>query len=374
MRLPSPFKLERYFARWEFAAHHLLGPSDCESLTQAELLALADAECRAWWNSLALGYTESAGHPRLRAAVAALYEHMTADDILIAAPEEAIFLALSTLLGPGDHAIVLTPAYQSLTELPRATGAAVTHWPLRSDGVDWQLDMDGLRASITAQTRVLVINFPHNPTGYLPSPSRLDELLAIARAHELFVFSDEMYRLLEPDGVARLPAVCDVYERGITLSGLSKAFGLPGLRIGWLATRAPDVRERCLGLKDYTTICASAPSEVLATIALGARESIVARNRRIVADNTGEAARFFAARPSLFQWLAPRAGSVAFPRWRGPIALAELCRRGLERGLMIVGGEMFDFPGSHVRVGLGRRTLAAALAELGRLCDELEHR
>ncbi len=368
MSLPPPFKLERYFARYEFAVRHLLGASDCEALGLDELLALADDECRRWWSGLTLGYTESAGHPLLRAEVARSYRTIDPQGVLMAIPAEAIFLALSTLVGAGEHAIVLTPCYQSLLEVARTVGCGVTPWPLRRERGAWRFDLDELAALVTADTRLLVVNFPHNPTGHLPSLREWHALIEFARTRSLYLFSDEMYRELELDPAARLPAACDEYERAISLSGLSKAFGAPGLRIGWLATRDRSLIDRWLQLKDYLTICGSAPSEVLAVIALRARDALLASNRAIVAGNLELAGKFFAR--DEFEWLPPRAGSTAFPVWKGATALDELCARALQRGLLMVPGSMFDFPGDHFRVGLGRRDFPRALEQLELCVDQ----
>jgi aspartate/methionine/tyrosine aminotransferase len=263
--------------------------------------------------------------------------------------------------------IVLTPCYQSLLEVARTVGCRVTPWTLRREGRGWRLDLDQLATLVTDETRVLVVNFPHNPTGFLPSLHEWQALLDFARARALYLFSDEMYRGLELDPDDRLPAACDEYEKAISLAGLSKAFGAPGLRIGWLATRDHSLVDRWLELKDYLTICSSAPSEVLALCALRAREQLIERNRMIVAGNLQLAGEFFAR--DEFEWLPPRAGSIAFPVWKGPISLDALCTRALERGLMIVPGTMFDFPGDHFRVGLGRKDFPRALEELRACLD-----
>jgi aspartate/methionine/tyrosine aminotransferase len=365
MKALPPFQLERYFARYEFATEYLLSPSDCESLTLAELLALADADGRDRWQRLTLGYTESAGLPALREEVARLYRTVSADDVLILTPEEGIFLAMHALLEQGDHVIAMAPAYQSLHEVARAIGCQLTLWQVRPQGDRWQLDVDELARAVTGRTRLIVLNFPHNPTGYLPSRALLDRVLEIARKQEIFVFSDEMYRLLEQDPAQRLDTLCDLDPLGISLSGLSKSFALPGLRIGWLATRARALRERCLSLKDYTTICHSAPSEVLALIALRAGKSILARNRDIVQSNLPQARTFCREHDHALGWYEPDAGCIAFPRWRGDGTVEEFCRAALEtRGVLIVPGSMFGALDQHFRIGLGRRNLPQALARL----------
>lgn len=357
-----PFKLERYFAQYEFKVRYLLSASDCESLTLRETLDLADPECLALWERLSFSYTESAGHPLLRAEVARLYPSLAPEDVLILTPEEGIFIALQTLLEPGDHVIAIAPAYQSLHELVRANGCALTLWPLTPTGSGWQLDLDLLARSFTSRTRLLILNFPHNPTGYLPPRAEWDAILDLARQHNVMVFSDEMYRGLEFDSAERLPALCEVYENGVSLSGVSKTYSAPGLRIGWLATRQQEWMERWLTFKDYTTICHSAPSEVLALMVLRARESIAARNVARVRANAQSVAELFGQYPQLFHWLPPRAGSIAFPQWRGPQSIERFCQSILdEQGVMIVPGSLFDYPGGYFRVGLGRANFPEAL-------------
>ncbi len=366
MPLPAPFKLERYFAQYEFKAKYLLSPSDCESLSLNELLHMADADGLRLWNDLGLGYTESPGHPVLRNEIARMYQTIPPDQIVVAAPEELIYIALNTLLKPGDHAVCISPAYQSLYEIARGIGCEVTPWAVKAVNGEWRLDLDQLEAAITDRTRLLVVNFPHNPTGYLPTRAELDAMIQLARRHDLFVFCDEMYRLLEYDAASRLPPVCDLYERGISLSGLSKTFALPGLRIGWLAAQDRSLPEEWLTFKDYTTICSSAPSEILAIIALRATDLIIARNLQIIQSNLRTAEQFCAGHRSLFQWLRPRAGSIAFPRWLGSEPIERLCQSAVDqRGVMVVPGSIFDFPGSHFRVGLGRRNFPEALEQFG---------
>jgi len=361
-----PFKLERYFAQYEFKLKYLLSPSDCESLSMAALLAMASPASRDLWDDLRLSYTESQGHPLLRREVARLYTQIPAENVVIAAPEELIFIAMQTLLHPGNQVVAVAPAYQSLHEIARSLGCEVVPWQLEPAAHGhWRLDLDRLEDSLTERTRLLVINFPHNPTGHMLSAGELQAIVGLARRHDLYLFSDEMYRLLEYAPAMRLPAVCDIYEKGISLSGLSKSFALPGLRIGWLAAQASALVESWVAFKDYTTICNSAPGEVLGIMALQNREQIVRRNLDIIKENLACAQAFFGRYPQHFAWFAPAAGSVAFPAWLGRGPVEEFCQAVLEQqGVMIVPASLFDFQGNHFRVGLGRRNLPEALAHV----------
>jgi aspartate/methionine/tyrosine aminotransferase len=362
----TPFKLERYFALHEFKARYLLSASDCESLTLPELLSMADEDSIQRWSSLSLGYTESLGLPALREEIARLYQNVPAGQILTLTPEEGIFIAMQTLLKPGDHVICLFPGYQSLYEIARSLGCEVTPWALVNQGTAWRLDFPALEAALRPNTRLLVVNFPHNPTGFLPTHAEQQRIVEFARAHHLALFSDEMYRLLEYNPADRLPPACDLYEQAISLSGLSKSFALPGLRVGWLATQDEDLFREWTLYKDYTTICSSAPSEILALMALRARDKIIRRNLDIIAANLALANPFFAEFEPHFDWLPPLAGSIAFPRLKTGQAVDAFCEDVLrEKDVMIVPGSMFDFPGNHFRLGLGRKNFPEAMGLLG---------
>jgi len=364
----ADFALERYFARWEFAVDHLLCASDVQGYPMAELLALADDDTRRMWDGLTLGYTESTGHPLLRAEIASLYEDLEPDDVLVfAGAEEAIFCLANVLLGPGDHAVVTWPGYQSLYEVARAAGADVTLHELREEH-GWAIDIDLLRSQVTPSTRLVVVNAPHNPTGMQPDRATFDALVALAEEVGAQILVDEVYRFLEFDGVERLPAGADASPRGISLGVMSKSFAMAGLRIGWLATRDRDVLERCARFKDYTTICSSAPSEVLALIGLRARETVLARSRSIVADNLVALDTFFDAWSDRFTWVRPRAGSVGFPRLTVPGVSIDDWAAGLveAEGVLLLPGSQFDYGGNHFRLGFGRADLPIALERLER--------
>jgi aspartate/methionine/tyrosine aminotransferase len=362
----ADFRIERYFARWEFAVPYVLGASDVQGYRLRDILALADDEGRQLWEELSLGYTESEGHPALRSEIAGLYEHVGPDEILVSGPNEAIFLFAHAALGPGDHAIVVWPAYQSLYEVARSTNAEVTLLPLAPE-TGWRIDLDALRAAIRPATRAIVINFPHNPTGAMIDAPTFRAIVAIAREAGVWLFSDEMYRFLEFNPSERLPAGADVYERGVSLGGMSKSFALGGLRIGWLATRDQGLLARIGRIKDYTSICSSAPSEILAIIALRARERVLSRSREIVFRNLDRLDRFFGEWSEAFTWVRPRGGSVGFPALRKDWPVEEFAGKLVEQeGVLIVPGAIFEFPGNHFRVGLGRLNVPDALERVER--------
>ncbi len=363
MRL-EPFHLERYFSLHEFSARFLLSSSDCESLGLRELLGRADDECLELWESLRLGYTESRGLPLLLREIAWMYAGMTPDDVLEVVPAEGILLAMQAVLDPGDHVVCTRPGYQSLYAIAEALGCEVTAWEPHEDEA-WRFDPADLRAALRPSTKLIVANFPHNPTGYLPTAAEFEELLAAADAAGAYLFSDEMYRWLEQDPGMRLPSAVERYDRAVSLGGLSKTFSLPGLRVGWLVTRDRGVMERAQELKDYTTICAGAPSEVLAVMGLRDRERIAAANVRLVAENAARVDAFVVARPEWFSWVRPHAGSVALARLSAAEGARAFCDRLVaEAGVMLLPSSVFGYGDAHVRIGLGRRALPDGLAAL----------
>ncbi len=357
----ADFALERYFARWEFAVRHVLGASDVEPFSLAEVLALADDDSRRRWDALSLGYTETAGLPALRAEIASLHEPLGADDVLtFAGAEEGVFVAMHALLEAGDHAVVVWPAYQSLFEIARSIGASITFVPL--DPRDWSLDVDAVAAAMRPNTRVIVVNFPHSPTGAQLPADRFARLIAIAELHGVHLFSDEVYRFLEQDG-RPLPTAAATSPRGVSLGVMSKAFGMPGARIGWIATPDPSLRARLAAVRDYTTICSSAPSEILALIGLRARSRIIDRAHEIISANLRVLDAFFAA-DDRFTWVRPRAGSVGFPQFlAGDVDrfAADLVERA---GVLVLPGSQFGYAGNHFRLGFGRRDMPTALERM----------
>jgi aspartate/methionine/tyrosine aminotransferase len=358
----ADFTLERYFARWEFAVKHVLCASDVEPFRQRDLLALADEDARQRWETLSLGYTESLGLPALREEVANLYPGLTPDDVItFAGAEEGVFLAMHALLTAGDHAVVVWPAYQSLHEVARSIGAEVTL--VRLNPRDWSLDVDAIAAAMRPNTRVIVVNFPHSPTGAQLSEVDLARLVSIADLHGVHLFSDEVYRFLE-HGAPRLPAVASYSQRGISLGVMSKAYGLAGIRIGWIATRDRRLRARLAALKDYTTICNAAPSEILALIALRAQDRVLARTLGIIRDNLALLDDFFARNDDRFAWVRPKAGSVCFPRLVDGDIDAFAAELVEQQGVLLLPASQFGYPGNYFRLGYGRADMRKGLEKL----------
>jgi len=367
----EPFVLERFFAKHEFSAKYLLSSSDCEALTMEELLESADGESLRLWKNLKLGYTDSTGHPMLRESIAGTYGSVSADDILVLTPEEGIFLAMQALLKPGDHVVCTFPGYQSLYELARSMGCELSLWKPDEDR-GWHFSLRQFANLIRDDTKMVVVNFPHNPTGVMLTRAGYTSLIDIVRQSGAYLFSDEMYRFLEFDREATLPAGCDVYRKAISLSGLSKTFGLPGLRIGWVATRDHNILEQMRLLKDYTTICNSAPSEILGLMAVRDRENIIARQMARIRRNIKILDDFFGKYSDCMRWNRPMGGSICFPRMSITDDTSEFCETLVRKtGIMLVPSRIFQYGNHHVRIGFGRENFPEIIERFSDYIDEL---
>ncbi|MBI5954007.1 MAG: aminotransferase class I/II-fold pyridoxal phosphate-dependent enzyme [Chloroflexi bacterium] len=362
MPLP-PFKLERYFAKYEFSTEFLLCSSDCEAMSIADLLALEPGSAEKF-QSTWLGYTESQGSPALRKEICKLYATIQPEDVLVhSGAEEAIYLFMHAMLEENDHVIVHAPHYQSLSEVAKGLGCQISPWLAREEN-GWALDMDELRHLMRSTTKAIVVNTPHNPTGYLMSHADFDELHKIAQENNLLLFCDEVYRESEYDPADRLPAGCDYGEHAVSLGVTSKTYGLAGLRIGWIATKNKDIYRKMASLKDYTTICNSAPSEFLSEVALRNRQKLIDRNLGIIKNNLAIVDSLFTRYSSLFTWVRPRAGSMGFPKLlKGKVETFcdDLVRKS---GVLLLPGTMYDDSRNHFRLGLGRKNLPQAVERL----------
>ncbi|RZW12693.1 MAG: aminotransferase class I/II-fold pyridoxal phosphate-dependent enzyme, partial [Desulfobulbaceae bacterium] len=260
------FELERYFSNWEFTAKYNLTASDIESMSISELLELASDKDRQEFNGQWLGYTETFGHPELLEEIAGTYDTINPDEVLcFAGAEEGLYTAMRVLLDQDDHVIVAVPNYQAAETVP-STICSVSGVPL-DENDNWSLDIDRVKREIRSHTKLVSINFPNNPTGAVLDHDRFDALIDLCREHGLYLFSDEVYRLVEGDPSTRLPQAVDLYEKALSLNVMSKAYGLPGLRIGWIASKDKLLLTKMESYKHYLTICNSAPSERLAIIA-----------------------------------------------------------------------------------------------------------
>ncbi|MBU9826581.1 aminotransferase class I/II-fold pyridoxal phosphate-dependent enzyme [Rahnella perminowiae] len=375
MSFPEDFRLISYLSRLEHAVRFPLSSSYPESMDLDTLFELAGKEHRAPFMQTMLDYPPLRGTPALLDAIASTYQKIIAQDIIsFAGADEAIYASFQMLLKSGDHAVVITPNYQSLESVPLSL-CDVSGVALDADN-DWALDTGKIRDALRPNTKVLVINFPHNPTGALISRAQLDELIDLCRERGIWIFSDEVYRLTEFDPADRLPQLADIYERGISLNVTSKAYGLPGLRIGWVACQDKTWMLELERMKQYLSICNSMPGEVLTTIALNARipilERVMERSRRRLASLTAFLARY----PHLFQLSLPKAGVLTFVRYTGAEGAEAFATQLVQQaGVMVIpsvayGSALNAVSEDFLRIGFGRENLDEALGEMGKWLDK----
>ena len=374
-----PFEVERYPGWTDGSAS--LSSSETEPLSLAELLLHADADLAERWRALSLGYpSHNEGSPWLRREIASKYSTEAIDErhVNVCAPAEAIYLASRALLAADDHVVATVPLYQSLSEVARSMRCEVSAWRPSAGppGAPYRFDPADLAALIRpGRTKLVVCNFPHNPTGALPTAAEFARVVAACEAAGCYLLVDEMYRGLEHGSREPLPAACEASAIGVSLSGLSKTVGLPGLRLGWLASRSPAVIQRVAQLKDYTTICPPAPSEVLGAVALRAQPALLERSRAIAAEGLAAARATVAKHPAALEWSEPAAGTFAFVGLKGggggggsSEAYCEALRS--RAGLMLMPGALFDLDATaadgsdaarRVRLTYGRADTATLL-------------
>ena len=369
------FAMERLQSTWENRVAWNLSESGVHPL-RVEEIAETDAERQAVL-AQPLGYPQTNGTVALRQAIATMYPGATPDHILVTnGGSEANAVSLLHLVEPGDEVVMMAPNYMQARGLARALGARVVPWPLVCDddaAARWKPDLEALARLVTSRTRLILICNPNNPTGARLTSDEVDAICRIARERGVWLLADEIYRGAEIDGV-ETPTVWGRYDRAIVTSGLAKAYGLPGLRIGWVVS-TPGLVEQLWGVHDYTSIAPGAVNDCLARIALAPerRQRLLARTQGIIRTNYPVLRKWIERRPELLSHVAPDAGAIAFIRYAHPINSTRLIERLRdEKGVLVVPGDHFDMDG-YLRIGFGSETahLTASLTLIGELLATL---
>ncbi len=356
MRFPR-FAMERRQSTYESLVDYNLSESGVHPMRLEELVSNADD--RAALLGQELLYTQSNGTVELRERIAAIYPGSTVDHIEVTnGGSEANFVTMWHLIEPGDEVVMMVPNYGQTLGLVEGFGGVLRPWPLHlsADGRRWTVDLDDLRTLVTARTRAIVICNPNNPTGARISAADLDGICQLASRTGAWLVSDEIYRGAELDGV-ETPSVWGRYERAIITSGLSKAYGLPGLRVGWI-TGPPAVVAATWALHDYTTIGPGALSDRLARLALqpAHRARILARTRRILHTNLPVITDWLDAHADRFSYALPEAGAIVYVRYHDAINSVDLVDRlRIEKSVLVVPGDHFGMDG-YLRIGFGSET------------------
>ena len=361
------FAMERMQSTYENEVDFNLSESGVHPLTLGELAD--DAASRDALLAEGLRYTQSNGTAPLRDAIAALYDGVPRDHVQVTnGGSEANYIAMWNLVEPGDEVVTMAPNYMQTWGLARAFGATVREWPLAHDGSRWTIDAGALDRLVTPRTKLIVICNPNNPTGARFEASDLDRLAAAGARHGSWILSDEIYRGAERDG-RETPTMWGRYDRVIVTSGLSKAYGLPGLRIGWIVA-PPAFSAEAWARHDYTTIGPAGASDHLAAIALEprVRDKLLERTRRILKTNYPVLEAWLQRFGDTFTWHPPRAGAICLVKYRQAISALELVEKvRAEHSVLLVPGEHFGLP-NHIRFGYGEELhhFQEALAETER--------
>lgn len=354
------FELERWMTRWELEVTHDICESGILPMSLDELYGLigspAASRLEDRIREMPLSYSEARGTEELRGLLASTYTGVTADDVLVTTGAiEANFLAFNTLLNPGDHVVAVSPAYQQLHSVPRAIGAEVDFWDLQVPGGGFAYDLDRLESLLRPNTRLIVINTPHNPTGAVLDSAALDRVIELARERDAWILSDEAYRWLEfPDGTTLVEPTRNRYEKAISIGTVSKPFGMPGLRIGWMAANA-DIAAQAWGLRDYVSLSPSKISDAITCALIEHRDRIMPRNLAIMGQNLEFAMDWFERNADLASWTPPKAALLAMMTYTAPVDSVTLANRlAGEAGVMLAPGAAFGLEG-HLRIGIGQR-------------------
>jgi aspartate/methionine/tyrosine aminotransferase len=363
------FDLERWQSTWENRVRYNLSESGVHPLSVRELLALAGATTDPLLD-VRLGYSQSIGTDTLRQRVAALYPGASPDQVLVTTGSaEANYLAALRLIEPGDKVAMMLPNYLQLWGHVQNLGAVVRGFRLHEDR-GWAPDANEIRGAIAPGTKLVVVTNPHNPTGHILADAIRRTIVERAAEVGAWLLADEVYAGAERDG-PMTPTFWGSHERLICVSGLSKAYGLPGLRIGWLVA-PPEFVAEAWARHDYTTIGPSGATDHLATIALQptVRERLLARTRGILRENYPVLETWLRSFGDTFSWVPPQAGAICFARYRPKLNGEELVERvRAAQNVLLVPGEHFGMPG-YLRFGFGNETaelgeaLAAAAAGL----------
>ncbi|MFQ6046769.1 MAG: aminotransferase class I/II-fold pyridoxal phosphate-dependent enzyme [Gemmatimonadales bacterium] len=357
------FDLERWQSTWENRVRHNISESGVHPLSIAELLELSGGSLDEF-AALRMVYNQSDGTEQLKERIAGLYSGATADQVTVTVGSaEANFVLCWTLIEPGDRVVIQTPAYMQNWGLARNFSAEVVTFDLFPER-GWEPDPADIERAITPETKLVIVTDPNNPTGHILSDEARTTIIERSRAAGAWLLVDEVYQGAELSG-STTPSFWGSYERVIVVNGLSKAYGLPGLRIGWIVG-PHELKLGAMQRHDYTVIGPSPASDYLARLALSVREKILARTRGILNENWPLLESWLAGFGDLFDWIAPQCGAICTVRYRSAMRALDLVERiRAEYDILLVPGEHFHLP-QHLRLGYGneRSELEAALGDL----------
>jgi len=347
----EPFGVEMWMNEWETKCDWNLAETCVESMTISELLQLAgksDGDLNELL-SMKMTYGEIAGSVRVRTAIASLYDRQKIDNVLVThGTIGANMLVHKTLVSSGDRVVAVVPTYQQHYSIPASIGAEVHQLKLREED-QWLPDLKALRELVLPGTKLIALNNPNNPTGALMDRAALEQVADIAREVGAWILCDEVYRGTNQSGSGLSESIADIYEKGISTAGMSKAYSLAGLRLGWIAGPS-ELLELAMIHRDYDTISVGMIDDHFAAIALESRDQVLARSHTITRGNLAILEAWIEQEP-LMSWVKPSAGTTALVKYNKPIKSREFCVSLVkDTGVMFTPGSALGMEG-YVRIG-----------------------
>ena len=371
----KPFAVEEWMNRYEVGAKHNIAETCVDSVSASELFALTGEDAATFWERFSarrLTYGDIEGAPEFKQGVCGLYKTVKPGEVIpchgAAGANHHLFYSL---VEPGDRVVSIAPSYQQLTSSPESFGADVRVLPLRPEN-GWLPDVEELRALCTADTKLICINNPNNPTGALMDGALLRQIVEIAGDCGAWLLCDEVYRhLTQEDGWSE--SIVDLYDKGISVSSMSKVFSLAGLRLGWIATHDAQVREAVICHRDYDLISCGMFDEALAAVALRHKDKVLARNRAVVRDNLKVLDAWITSEPRV-SYVRPKSGTTALVSYDYDLDSRSFCDRMYrETGAFVVPGDCFGVEKS-MRIGYANngKTLREGLDAVSAFLRQLE--
>ena len=348
----KPFAVEEWMNAWEVGAKYNIAETCVDSISMNELFELTGEDKTEFLNRLCarrLSYGDIEGLPEFRKGVCGLYKTLNIENIVPThGASGANHHVFYSLISPGDRVVSIMPTYQQLYSIPESYGADVQILHLSKEN-NYLPDLEKLRRLVTPKTKMICINNPNNPTGALMSEQMLREIVEIARSADAWILCDEVYRhLSQEDGWC--PSIVDLYEKGISVSSMSKVFSLAGLRLGWIATHDMSVVKSCLSPRDYNLVSCGVFDEMLAAAALKHRDKLLERSRKIVRENLQIRDDWVGSEPHV-NYVKPKAGTTALVYYDLDISSYELCEEMYKKtGAFVTPGDCFEVPHS-MRIG-----------------------
>lgn len=348
----SSFLVDAYFTKYESKAKYMMGSSDPESLPLKEV-----ASNLSQYAEEPLGYALGNGYQPLRDKLSTLYKTVNPHQIaMMNGGEETIYVTMRALLKAGDEIVVQMPSYQSLSVIAKEIGCSIIEYR-PSFEQNWQFDLEELKNKITPRTRLLILNYPHNPTGACLTDSEMDSIVELCREHNIYLVADEVYRFLRMDESCSDASFADLYENTVALGSFSKTFAAPGLRLGWVATRSSELMQKLLAYRHFTSTCSNLPCQWLASELLNKKDIIMERNNRIVRENAALLEQFVKQFPNLFSYVPPKGATMAYVKLLGEQRAMEFCMEILEHtSVLIVPSSVLENSDEYLRVGLCRES------------------